>query len=151
MSARSIVVGVDGSPPSRYALAWALEEARRRKARLVVIHAWWAMPQLGETGIDVFAMPPDEAARLALERFVADAVGLPPATDVEMELRPVQGVTASEALVAASRGAELLVVGSRGLGGFSGLLLGSVSQQCAHHAECPLVIVRAADELANAA
>ncbi|HEU6444441.1 MAG TPA: universal stress protein [Gaiellaceae bacterium] len=58
-----------------------------------------------------------------------------------IERRAVQG-SAAEELVRASEGAELLVVGSRGLGGFASLLLGSVSQQCAHHARCPVVIVR---------
>ena len=63
--------------------------------------------------------------------------------DVEIELQAIQGAPAG-VLVAASRDADLLVVGSRGHGGFVGLLLGSVSQQCAHHAECPVVIVHAA-------
>ena len=61
---------------------------------------------------------------------------------VEIERRVVEGAPGA-VLVEESRGADLLVVGSRGHGGFAGLLLGSVSQQCAHHAECPVVIVRA--------
>jgi nucleotide-binding universal stress UspA family protein len=66
---------------------------------------------------------------------------IPDAGDVEIERRVIEGAAAA-VLVEESRGADLLVVGSRGHGGFAQLLLGSVSQQCAHHAECPVVIVR---------
>ena len=64
---------------------------------------------------------------------------------VEVTAVPVQGVTAAAALLDAAEGADLLVVGSRGLGGFTGLLLGSVSQQCVQHAGCPVVIVRGSE------
>jgi nucleotide-binding universal stress UspA family protein len=66
---------------------------------------------------------------------------IPDAGDIRIERRVVEGAAAA-VLVEESRGADLLVVGSRGHGGFAQLLLGSVSQQCAHHAECPVVIVR---------
>jgi nucleotide-binding universal stress UspA family protein len=77
------------------------------------------------------------AAEAALEASVREAL---PDTDVEFKLQAIQGTPAG-VLVDASAGADLLVVGSRGHGGFAGLLLGSVSQQCAHHAACPVVIV----------
>jgi nucleotide-binding universal stress UspA family protein len=127
-----IVVGVDGSEPSKAALRWAVEEARLRHARVRVVHAWWVYPML-QPGAD-----PTEAVRT----FVTETLG----GQIDAEVTPVavQGEQASAALVDAAEDADLLVVGSRGAGGFSGLLLGSVSQQCTHHAPCPVVIVRAA-------
>jgi nucleotide-binding universal stress UspA family protein len=131
---------VDGSEPSRDALRWAVEEAQLRGARLRALHAWWAYPMGGAGG------PPDHVAerlggdaRSAVEAFVTETVG---EENIDVEVVTVQGRHASAALVDAAAEADLLVVGSRGAGGFSGLLLGSVSQQCAYHAPCPVVIVR---------
>jgi nucleotide-binding universal stress UspA family protein len=143
-----IVVGVDHSPGAKAALVFAEEEARLRGATLRAVHAWQygyigytglegAMPVLGGEMSELHA-----AAEAALERSVREAL---PDSDVEIEQRAVQGVAAG-VLVDESRDADLLVVGSRGHGGFTQLLLGSVSQQCAHHAECPVVIVRAKRE-----
>jgi len=81
-----------------------------------------------------------EDADAAVRAFVAETVG--EERDVKIETAAVQGQQASAALIDTARDADLLVVGSRGAGGFSSLLLGSVSQQCAHHAPCPVVIVR---------
>jgi nucleotide-binding universal stress UspA family protein len=125
-----IVVGVDGSGPSKAALRWAVEEARLRGARVRAVHAWWIYPMF-EPGAD-----PTEAVRA----FVTET--LDGQTDVEVTPVAVQGEQASVALVDAAEDADLLVVGARGAGGFVGLLLGSVSQQCTHHARCPVVIVR---------
>ena len=137
MSRELIVVGVDGSEPSSRALRWAVEEAQLRSARVRVVHAWWAYPMLG-TGreIQMDIDDPEEAVR----RFVADTIGTE--CDVEFEAIAVQGRQASAALIDVAQNADLLVVGSRGLGGFSALLLGSVSEQVAHHAQCPVVIIR---------
>jgi nucleotide-binding universal stress UspA family protein len=132
-----IVVGVDGSENSRQALVWAVEEARLRDARVRVVHAWWLYPMLTA---DTEAPHHTDDARGAVQTFVTEILG--EEHDVEIEVVAVQGQQASAALVDAAREAELLVVGSRGAGGFSSLLLGSVSQQCAHHAPCPVVIVR---------
>ena len=114
--------------------------ARHAQARQVVIalepHAWWVSPMLaGREAPDL-----TEDADAAVRAFVAETVG--EEHDVEIETAAVQGQQASAALIDAARDADLLVVGSRGAGGFSSLLLGSVSQQCAHHAPCPVVIVR---------
>ncbi len=79
--------------------------------------------------------PPRQTVAATLNEAVPDTA------EVDIERRVAEGAAAA-VLVDESRDAELLVVGSRGLGGFSGLLLGSVSQQCAHHAACPVVIVR---------
>jgi nucleotide-binding universal stress UspA family protein len=139
-----IVVGFDHSEGARAALRFALEEARLRHAKLRVVHAW-------EYGYVV--VPGIDGSYPALGgdiREIRDAAGatlnaalreqVPETEQVEIEPRLVEGRVAP-ALVDESRRADLLVVGSRGYGGFTGLLLGSVSQQCAHHAACPVVIV----------
>jgi nucleotide-binding universal stress UspA family protein len=137
-----IVVGIDHSDGAKAALRFALEEARLRRAKLRAVHAW-KFDYLEAPGL-MRTLPPGEyetlhsAAEAALDatfKEVGNAEG------VEVERRVVQGAPAG-VLVEESRGADLLVVGSRGLGGFAQLLLGSVSQQCAHHAKCPVVIVR---------
>lgn len=140
-----VVVGIDGSEHSKQALQWALGEARLREASLRVVYAW--MLPVYATGygfapgalIDPVAM--SDAANGQLDKLVAEVVG--DAKDVPVERKAVEGM-AAQVLVEEAEGADLLVVGSRGHGGFAALLLGSVSQQCAHHAPCPVVIVRAA-------
>jgi nucleotide-binding universal stress UspA family protein len=140
-----IVVGVDHSAGAKAALRFALAEARLRQATLRVVHAW-QFGYIGATGLEG-ALPAvggeledfRRGAEAALEETLRD-VGA--GTDgVAIERRVDQG-TAAAVLVEESRGADLLVVGSRGHGGFAQLLLGSVSQQCAQHAFCPVVIVR---------
>jgi nucleotide-binding universal stress UspA family protein len=152
----TIVVGVDGSAGSDAALRWALAEARLRGAKLRVVNAYQS-PQLPlpETGLGAaagMAVPAmftenqekvqqaveTEARNLiagALQRAGGDAVD-----GVEIERVAVEGA-AARTLIELARGAELLVVGSRGHGGFLGLVLGSVSQQCAQHPPCPVVIL----------
>jgi nucleotide-binding universal stress UspA family protein len=136
-----IVVGVDGSDESKEALRWAIDEARLRDASVRVVYAWWAQPVL-VPGSPVIAADWELLRRSAeefVEEFVDRAVDEP--TDVEVAVVATHG-TPADVLVRASKDADLLVVGSRGHGGFAGLLLGSVSQQCVHHATCPVVIVR---------
>ena len=141
----TIVIGIDNSEGAKAALRFALEEARLRKATLRAVHAW-QFAYIGAPGIEgtrphagnefeELRSAAEAALDATLREVAAEAEGL------EIERRVVQGAPAS-VLVEESRGADLLVVGSRGLGGFAQLLLGSVSQQCAHHAECPVVIVR---------
>ena len=141
----NIVAGVDGSPGSREALRWALAEARLRQTPLQVVYAW-EFPHLP---VGPGIAPPITADTVSRLREAAEDVldtALAETGDelegVEIRRAVVEGPAAS-VLVEAAEGADLLVVGSRGLGGFRGLLLGSVSQQCAHHASCPVVIVRA--------
>lgn len=119
----AIVVGVDGSEESRRALEWALAEARTRGAPVRVVHAHGGDESEREAELIVKA-----------EVTTAAADGL----DVGAEALPGPAV---RVLLEAARDAELLVVGSRGRHGFPGLLLGSVSQQLANHAVCPVVIV----------
>jgi len=144
MSSPFIVVGVDGSDESRLALRWAVDEAQLRQDSVHVVHAWWAIPELEPgTPIHYDAGWDDvrsiEAPR-CLEEFVDRALG-PERPKVEITVEAVQGVEAATALLAASHGADLLVVGSHGSGDLRGLLLGSVSRQCALHATCPVVVV----------
>jgi nucleotide-binding universal stress UspA family protein len=137
-----IVVGVDGSDGSVAALRWALAEAEIRGAEVEVVHAWQVpVPALMYDGM----VPPPadidfaaEAEEIVVRCIKAATGGADPL--VPVHTRVPSGPSAAS-LVAASEGAGLLVVGSRGHGGFAGLLLGSVSQQCAHHAHCPVVIV----------
>jgi nucleotide-binding universal stress UspA family protein len=138
-----IVVGVDGSPQSERAVDWALEESRTHGDDIVLVHAW-QFPAVAVTGYSGAALPVfgvDDIKKLAEELLekVADGVRKR-APDVHVDTRLVEGHPGA-ALVKASHGARLLVVGTRGLGGFRGLLMGSVSTSCAHHARCPLVIV----------
>ena len=141
----TIVVGVDGSPASLDALRWALAEAAARCAMLRAVHAWSHPLVTTPLGPVVPALDPEALAELAgaaraqLEQALASAGAAEAGVQVEPEV--VEGGPAAM-LLDAAQGAELLVVGSRGLGGFRGLLLGSVSQQCAQHASCPVVIVR---------
>jgi nucleotide-binding universal stress UspA family protein len=134
-----IIVGIDGSQASREALRWAAQEARLRQASLQVVMAWHT-PYV--TGYPYVAGAFDPAlfereARKTLDELVdeLDTVGIP-------EVERVLGMgDAAVLLLTASKDADLLVVGSRGLGGFAGLMLGSVGHHLAHHATCPLVIV----------
>ena len=131
-----IIVGVDRSAGAEEALRFAFEEAQLRGATLRAVHAW----QFGYIGApSLEGAVPVRAAEAVLDAMVREAI--PEAGDIRIERRVVEGAAAA-VLVEESRGADLLVVGSRGHGGFAQLLLGSVSQQCAHHAECPVVIVR---------
>jgi nucleotide-binding universal stress UspA family protein len=137
-----IVVGVDGSEESKEALRWAIREAELRQATLRAVHAW-SYPALFTGGF----VPPDgldwnllrRDAEDALHAAVTEVAGDHPHAFIE---RVVVDGTPGRALVEAAKEADLLVVGSRGHGGFTGLLLGSVSQQCAQHASCAVVIVR---------
>ncbi len=140
-----IVVGVDQSEQAKDTLRFALEEAKLRHAKLRLVHAWQYAP-IGTAGVESFypAAGADvsevrDAAKQALEQTLRES--LPDTNALEVERRLVEGSPAG-VLVNESRGADMLVVGSRGRGGFSELLLGSVSQQVAHHAACPVVIVR---------
>ncbi len=138
-----IVVGVDGSAEAKEALRWALEEAQLRGASLRVVHAWQLPVAAYGAGLAAaYHGELLEALRRDAEKLVDQLLAeAGPPKGVEVEKAAVEG-PAAQTLVEAAKDADLLVVGSRGHGGFAGLLLGSVSQQCAHHASCPVVIVR---------
>jgi len=132
-----VVVGVDGSATAQRALHWALDEARLRKATVEVVHAW-RPPIVGGpfTVVPVDPTISEQAAHDVVENALAgeDTEGL----DLRRTL--VCG-GATEALLHAAEDADLVVVGSRGLGAFQRLLLGSVSHQVAHHVRCPVVVI----------
>ena len=133
-----IVVGVDGSPEAGVALEFAVEEARLRQGLLRVIYAYPVVGALtGSTGDELYPHLEAEAQEVLQK---ASAAG--PSTDgIDVEWSGVPGNPA-EVLIEASEKATLVVVGSRGLGGFMGLILGSVSSQCVHHSHCPVLVVR---------
>lgn len=134
-----IVVGVDGSEHSAVALRWAAHEAALRGSELVAVLVWDLFNQRHADGTRRFDPDYDErSADEALAHIVVDALGDERAADVTR--REVCDLPAP-GLLGAAREADLLVVGARGLGGFRGLLLGSVSQQCLHHATVPVAVV----------
>lgn len=140
-----ITVGVDGSDNSLRALEWAMKEAALRHAALTVLTVnpvavsyWTDNPII---------LPEDKAeeekARKAAEEAVARVASqLGESAPASVSVRAVSGVPAEE-LINASRDSDLVVVGSRGGGGFARLLMGSVSSQVVHHAACPVTVVRA--------
>ncbi|MDP1876593.1 MAG: universal stress protein [Actinomycetota bacterium] len=135
-----VVVGFDGSPASATAAAWAAEEATVRGRGLTVVHAILPPVMTGGLGVGLPASAElveqmEEGAR----EQVRELVGTLDATDVEVQVT-IGGP--SGVLLEASEEADLVVIGSRGRGGFAGLLIGSVSAQVAAHAECPVVVVR---------
>ncbi len=144
-----IVVGVDGSAGSLAALRWAAAEARVRKATLEVVVAWQypALSTIPAFGV----LPPADEMATDAKQGLADLLrdeGLLDDPDLEITEAVIQG-SAGSALIGAATGADLLVVGSRGHGGFTGLLLGSVSQQCVTHAPCPVVVIPHPDRAAG--
>jgi nucleotide-binding universal stress UspA family protein len=134
-----MVVGVDGSDPSRRALRWAADQAMLTGAELTVITTWEYPPTLGWSPPYPSDFDPNEDASKALRDTVGAVLG--PDPGVVVHLTVTEGHPAF-VLTEASQGAALLVVGSRGHGAFAGMLLGSVSEYCAAHASCPVVVVR---------
>jgi nucleotide-binding universal stress UspA family protein len=135
-----IVVGVDSSDSSKAALAWAVRQAALTGATVDVVAAWQVPAIFGFT----YTMTPDTSELdRGVHRALAEAVTAAAKLAPEVEIRPliVQDNPAA-ALLDAAKGADLLVVGSRGHGGFTEALLGSVGQHCVHHAKCPVVVVR---------
>ena len=144
----TIVAGTDGSVGARAALVWAVAEARRRRAALRVVHVWEAPitaypgPYMGARAIDIEA---------SIEAFheTAEKQGSEIRTWLDANAKGVTATVsvlegaAAPKLLEAAEDAELLVLGARGHGGFSALLLGSVCDQCARHAPCTVVIVPA--------
>jgi nucleotide-binding universal stress UspA family protein len=139
---RRVVVGVDGSKLSAKAVDFAFEQAEAIGGRVVAVHAWSSPFSTYENGRGELVFD-NEQVRKASEILVAEALAGPrsdhPDIEVDIELIPGQP---ARALLHAGEAADLMVVGSRGRGGFTGLLLGSTSQQVLHHARCPVAIVR---------
>jgi nucleotide-binding universal stress UspA family protein len=137
----TIVVGVDGSDASLRALRFAIGEARIRGSDVKAVGVWHVPSYaygtgMAPMGIDFPAYA--ESAQAQLEKSIAESDA--PGSEVKVTAVVHQG-QAADVLCKEAETADLLVVGARGRGGFRGLLLGSVSQACAHHATCPVVIV----------
>ena len=141
MSAR-IVVGVDGSEHAARALEYAIEEAGRRDDPTIeAIHSYHGMVYTPGMEFGYGTQPPREKLEAeAMERLLEALEGAP--KDIPIDPIVVAD-TPSHALIKAGRGADLLVIGGRGHGGFRGLLLGSTSLQVVTHAPCPVVVVPA--------
>jgi nucleotide-binding universal stress UspA family protein len=136
----SIVVGVDGSDASVAALRWARREAVLRGSVVRALHCWTYPTAAGIPSMMLSDLP---SIQRSSEAVLAEAIAR--ATDDSIEPVSIETVLAEgspgHALIEASDGADLLVVGVRGHGGFRGLLLGSVANQVVHHARCPVVVV----------
>ena len=136
---RKIVVGVDGSPSSEQALRWAVRQAKLSGDELHVVTSW-AMPNTAyEWGVVAVDIDWAENAQTTQDRALEETLAETEAGTVHRHV--VQGHPAY-ALLETATAADLLVVGSRGHGGFAGMLLGSVSQHVIAHAPCPVVVVR---------
>jgi nucleotide-binding universal stress UspA family protein len=135
---RRIVVGVDGSPQSELALRWARNLAETMGATIDAVTAWEIpMTAYGWPNFPV-GWEPDKDAATMLAHATKSAFGDDAPVGLSLIVR--EG-NATKVLLDASEGAQLLIVGSRGHGGFVGLLIGSVSASCAEHASCPVLVV----------
>jgi nucleotide-binding universal stress UspA family protein len=140
---KKIVVGVDGSPASLKAVSWAANEAKLRGSDIEILHSW-SMPFVVDPMAMMPMMFPMEEMVADANRIVAAAAAAVVSIDSKIHVATrVERGSASEHLITAGKTADLVVVGSRGHGGFAGLLLGSVAQQVANHTPCPVVIVPA--------
>lgn len=143
-ASRTVLVGHDGSGTADLALAWALDYAARCDARIRVIRGWSLATAPRPDSMTRGYVPPIEdfeAAVLARLRADAAPVLAESGAGAEVDYEAYHGAAAN-GMIEASRSADLLVVGARGLGGFKGLALGSVSDQCVRHSACPVVVVR---------
>lgn len=135
-----IIVGVDGSDHSLRALDWALREAQFRSAPLTVVTvnpalvSYWGAVTYPEGKLD--QEQAHQEVQAALDKALSSLTGTPP----QVTIKVTPGSPATE-LLEAAQDADMVVVGSRGSGGFSRLMLGSVSTQVAHHATCPVVVI----------
>ena len=135
-----VVVGVDGSQSARKALRWAAEYATAFQLPVRAVSAFTRPTRVGHPN----EPPPatEELRRATHDRLVEMIDKEAPDVEVVPEVVCIREGNAAHALCDAAKRASLLVVGSRGLGGFTGLLVGSVSQQCVQYAPCPVVVVR---------
>lgn len=148
MAGYRIVVGVDGSEPSMRALRWAVRQAKLTGGSVDAVTAWHCPTNVGVAPVAFDGLADFESdAKRILTEALAEVRGLVPEVLVESQ---VGEGNAAEVLLRAAKGADLLVVGSRGHGGFASALLGSVSLHCVQHAHCPVVVIRADDEVAAA-
>jgi nucleotide-binding universal stress UspA family protein len=141
---KQILVGIDGSPASRTALEWAGDEAVVHGSEIVALTAYLAPPPPSTGTVSVHeAQSSTEAASKAAEQLLMDTVRDVLGEDPPVLVQPrVREGNAAKLLIDLSEEADVVVIGSRGRGGFVGLLLGSVSQNVAAHAKCTVVVAR---------
>lgn len=138
-----VIVGIDGSPGSRAALRFAAQEAERWGVPLVAVQAWELSPLLVAAGpVPETEEMSKEVAR-QLDEVLVEELGADRADTVETMVVEDPAVRALLDVVTPE---DLIVIGSRGLGGFKGMVLGSVSQQVVRYAACPVTIVRSSDD-----
>jgi nucleotide-binding universal stress UspA family protein len=141
-----ILVGVDGSYHSRAALGWAVREAAQHHCRLMVLtihqeaprpatEIYWGIHNYAEDSFD------PETTRKAVAQLVDEVAHQTGERPLEVTVNVTSGDVAAE-LIKESRDADMVIVGSRGSGGFAGLLMGSVSSKVVHHTKCPVVVIR---------
>jgi nucleotide-binding universal stress UspA family protein len=136
-----IVAGVDGSPSSLEALRWAVWQAELTGGTVDAVMAWQSPAASGLAWGDVASDPTDYQGLTA--KALAEAVDQAVSPDAAVRVRRLVGEGhPADVLLDAAEGADLLVVGSRGRGGFARAMLGSVSQDCTFHAHCPVVVIR---------
>jgi nucleotide-binding universal stress UspA family protein len=145
-----IVVGVDGSESSKRALRWAIRQAEQTGGRVDAVAAWHYPPAYGVAPVADGGVDFEGDAKRTLAEALAEVSGLAP--EVRVDPLIAEGHPAT-VLLQAARGADLLVVGSRGHGGFTSAMLGSVSLYCVLHAHCPVLVLRDGheDDAADAA
>lgn len=134
-----IVVGVDGSEASKAALRWAIRQAALTGSSVDAVTAWHYPTMYGMAPIADGEIDFEGAAKETLTKTLAEVSALKP--DVPVRPLVIDGQPA-EVLLRLAKGADLLVVGSRGHGGFTSALLGSVSMYCVLHAHCPVLVLR---------
>ena len=138
-----IVIGFDGSKQSRVALEWAIEESRYRNAELRILTVWnkapmaWYPAMLETAAGEIVAEDSPEQQAEALSAEAAQS-----AVDVNVVTRTIKNDSAASAILEAAQEADLVILGSRGHGGFAGLHIGSVSAQVSSHCPCPVLVVR---------
>ena len=138
-----IVVGLDGSEGSRLALAWALDEARKRGDAVVeAVHSWDPPVLVGSPAGDMPPIPMDGTYETAAHQLLDHAIAAADTSGVTVEKVVLEGPAGSN-LCERSADAALLVVGSSGHGRVMDALTGSVSRHCSHHAKCPVVVIPA--------
>lgn len=141
--AETVVAGVDGSPESQQALAWAARYAQAVGARLHAVLAWHYPSMAGGPPAGVapgsVTSEVEQSRYEILDKAIAATCGDKPGLHIERRI--VYGHPA-QVLIDESKAADLLVVGHRGHGGFNGMMLGSVSTHCVTHSSCPVTVVR---------
>lgn len=142
-----IIVGVEGSGGAKAALSWAVSQAKIRGSKIEVVTAY--SPTFIATSSDLNYAPVEvldlQEQIQNMQKEVVDSVLAEIDYEVDLECKIIKGRPA-DTLITAAEGAEMLIVGSRGRGGFKGLLLGSVSHQIVQHCKCPVVVVPSSDD-----